>query len=452
MPASRMDRGRHAGAGGRFEVRPAPSFVERHYTTYLVCVALAGWALASYDFNLLVLTFPDISQSLHLSPSLVGSLGLIIYAAMFIITFLAGYGMDQLGRKWMWMFCLTAAAIFTGLTYFVQNFWELAVVRALASGFANSELAISITLVNEQVPSARRGLLYSIVQGGWPVGVFLASGVYLLFNQFGWRTVFVFGVVPIIVVIFGRYWVKESDRFLHLQQVREAVAAGDEARTEELLARYEVDTSEVTKVTLAQLFASPGTVRRRIVLLTVVWLFYSTSWVATNVYIAYWLTHYRTWTANGAGRLLLISGGIGFFFYILGGLAGERWGRREVLVWSGIITGPLNLAFMFIHGTVALAVIYFCIYQVTNGTWSGAGYAYWAECFPTRVRGTAIGWLGAMFTLGLIIGTALWTALISVTTPAMTWLIIAVVLGFGEWTALLLPKIRPGQTLEAVAT
>ena len=200
MSASEQQGNQHAIVG-----RPVPPFVERHYTTYLVCVALAGWSLASYDFNLLVLTFSDIAKSLHLAPGAIGLLGFVIYAAMFIITFLAGYGMDQLGRKWMWMFCLTAAAVFTGLTYFVQNYWQLAVVRALASGFANSELAISITLVNEQVPSARRGLLYSIVQGGWPVGVFLASGVYLLFNSFGWRMVFVFGVIPIICVIVGRY-------------------------------------------------------------------------------------------------------------------------------------------------------------------------------------------------------------------------------------------------------
>jgi MFS family permease len=211
-----------------------PSFVERHYTTYLICVALAGWSLASYDFNLLVLTFPDIAKSLHLAPAAIGLLGFIIYASMFIITFLAGYGMDQYGRKWMWMFCLTSAAIFTGLTYFVQNYWQLAVVRALASGFANSELAISITLVNEQVPSHRRGLLYSIVQGGWPVGVFLASGVFLLFNRFGWRTVFLFGVIPIICVIFGRFWVKESDRFQHVRAVREAASANDNRRVQQL--------------------------------------------------------------------------------------------------------------------------------------------------------------------------------------------------------------------------
>jgi MFS family permease len=429
-----------------------PGFIERHYTAYLVIIALSGWALASYDFNLLVLTFPDIAKSLHLSPSLVGLLGFIIYAAMFIITLLAGYGMDTYGRKWMWMFCLTAAAIFTGLTYFVENYWQLAVVRALASGFANSELAISVTLVNEQVSARRRGLLYSVVQGGWPIGVFLASGVYLAFSGLGWRTVFLFGIVPIIVVIFGRYWVKESDRYLNVQAIKAAKAAGDTVAMQALQEQYAVDTSEIEKVTVKQLFGTPGTVRRRLLLLTMVWLFYSTAYVATNIYITYWLTHYSGWTSDGAGRLLLLAGGIGFFFYILGGLLGERWGRREVLVWSGILTGPLNLIFMFLHNDVAVAIIYFLIYQVTNGTWSGAGYAYWAECFPTRVRGTAIGWLGAMFTGGLILGTLLWTILISVTTPAITWLIIAVVFGFGQWTALLLPKIAPGQTLEAIAT
>ncbi|HET9147944.1 MAG TPA: MFS transporter [Acetobacteraceae bacterium] len=430
----------------------APAFIERHYTAYLVAIAFAGWALASYDFNLLVLTFPDISKSLHLSPGFVGLLGFIIYAAMFVITLLAGYGMDTRGRKWMWMFCLAAAAIFTGLTYFVENYWQLAVVRALASGFANSELAISVTLVNEQVSARRRGLLYSIVQGGWPVGVFLASGVYLLFHGLGWRTVFLFGIVPIVVVIIGRYWVRESDRYLHVQQIKAAKLSGDDRRMRELLGKYAVDTSEVEKVTVRQLFGTQGYVRHRLFLLTIVWLFYSTSYVATNIYITYWLTHYSGWSSDGAGRLLLVSGGIGFFFYVLGGLLGERFGRREVLVWSGILTGPLNLIFMFLHNYAAVAVVYFLIYQVTNGTWSGAGYAYWAECFPTRVRGTAIGWLGAMFTGGLIIGTALWTILISVTSHQVTWLVIAVILGFGEWTALLLPRIEPGQTLESIAT
>jgi MFS family permease len=439
-------------AGSSFESAPSGATPDRRYVIFLVIIALSGWTLASYDFNLLVVALPDISKDLHLTASFVGLLGFIIYAAMFGITLSAGYGMDWLGRKKMWMWCLSGAAVFTGLTYFVESYWQLAVVRAFASGFATSELAISITLVNEQVPAQRRGLLYSVVQGGWPLGLFLASGVYLLSQHLGWRTAFLFGVIPIIAVIIGRIWVKESDRFLHLQEVKRASAAGDQARVNALLQRYAVNVAEINKVTLRQLFATPGFVRRRLGLLTLVWLFYETSWVATNVYITYWLVQYDQWTSAAAGRLLLICGGIGFFFYILGGLLGERWGRREVLVWTGLATGPLNLLFMFVHQHVSVWVVYFLIYQVTNGAWSGAGYAYWAESFPTRVRGTAIGWLGAMCALGLILGTLLWTILISMTSPAVTWFVVAVVLAFGQWTTLLLPRIKPGQELEAVAT
>ncbi len=421
------------------------------YPVYLIIIALAGWALASYDFNLLVLAMPNIASNLHLSATLVGLLGFIVYAAETIITLFVGRGMDRMGRKWMWQFSLAGAAIFTGLTYFVGNYAELAVVRALASGFAMSELAISVTLVNEQLGSKYRGLLYSIVQGGWPLGVFLASGAYLAFIHLGWRSVFLIGVFPLIFVIIARTWVRESDRFLHIKRVKEALSAHNQSEVDRLLSVYPVDIDEAKKVSWKQLFSSPGYVRRQISLLTIVWLAYSTSYVATNVYITYWLTTYDHWKASQAAELLLVAGGIGFFFYIIGGLLGQRFGRKRVLIGTGILTAPLNLVFLFLHGHAVLYVLYFIIYQVTNGTWSGAGYAYWGESFPTRVRGTAIGFLGSIFTFGLLLGSFLWTILIAVTTPVVTWIIIAVVIALGQWVAIALPNFKPTAELEDIA-
>lgn len=167
-------------------------------------------------------------------------------------------------------------------------------------------------MVNEQVPARRRGLLYSIVEGGWPLGLFLASGVYLLLHDHGWRMAFLFGVIPLVAVIVGRFWVKESDRFVHLQAVKQASAAGNKARVSELLKTYAVDVAEISKVTVRQLFTTPGFVRRKLALLTMVWLFYTTSWVATNVYITYWLVQYSHWTSVEASRLLLVCGGFGY--------------------------------------------------------------------------------------------------------------------------------------------
>ena len=76
-----------------------PTEPSRAYTTYLTIIALAGWALTSYDMNLLVLTIPDISQDLGLSQSQVGSLVFFVTAAQFVVALFAGYGMDRIGRR-----------------------------------------------------------------------------------------------------------------------------------------------------------------------------------------------------------------------------------------------------------------------------------------------------------------------------------------------------------------
>ena len=342
--------------------------------------------------------------------------------------------MDRFGRRRVWMFCLAGTAIFTGLTYFVQDFWQLVGVRAIASGLAYSELAVSITIVNEQVPAKGRGLLYSIVQGGWPLGVFLASGVYLAFGHLGWRFVFLLGIIPIVAVIVGRIFIRESERFEHVQAVKEASRAGDRARLDSLLQRHGVDIAEAERVTVGQLFATAGYIRRQLTLLSITWIFYGASYVASNFYITYWLTKYKGFSSSGASTLLLASGGIGFFFYILGGFLGERYGRREIIIVTGALVAPLSLLFLYVHQTWLVVAVYFLLYQATNGTWSGAGYAYQGESFPTRVRGTAVGFLSAMQVLGFVVGTLVWTLLTQLSTPTVTWLILAVVISLGLWT------------------
>lgn len=285
-------------------------------------IATGGWALASYNFNLLITALPRISSDLKLSQTQVGLLAFLVYAAMFVISLLVGYAMDRFGRKVMWQIALVGAAIFTGLTYFVHSFESLVIVRALASGLANSELAISITLVNEQLPAKRRGLLYSIVLCGWPMGVLLASAVFLGFNTalgIDWHVVFLFGVIPLLMVIVGRHWVRPSERFQQLQELREAKERGDDHKVDELLDTYDVDVDEVDKVSVRQLLGEKGPARVQLVKTSVVWIFYAAGFVAANTYIVDWLTKYRGFSQGAALGLLLVAAGIGIGFYLIGG-------------------------------------------------------------------------------------------------------------------------------------
>ncbi len=422
------------------------------YTTYLIIVALFGWALAAYDTNLFNLTIADITKDLGITSSMLGVMGFFVYLSEFVIALLMGYVMDKRGRRYAWMTCLIVAGVFTGLTYFVQGFWSLVLVRAIASGFANAELAVSVTLVNEQVPAKRRGMLYSIVQSGYTVGVFMASGMYLLVSGLGWRSVFLFGVLPLVLVAIARSGVKESPRFLHIKAIREANANGDGPEVARLQKLHAVNIDELDKGEFRQLFSSSGDIRRTTVTMSITWLLYGSSYVATNIYLAYWMTEVKGWSSDNVASLLLVGGAAGVIFYLVGGALGERFGRKSVLVGSAVAIAPLSVLILASNSNTILLVAIFLVYQATNGTWSGVGYTYQAEVFPTRVRALGVGWMSAMLVGGFMLGSIFWAGLTSVTSLQATWLVIAVVLGAAQAiSTFFLPNVAPGQELEEIA-
>jgi len=426
----------------------------RRYGIYLFAVALAGWALASYNYNLLTLAYPNVASALHLTSVQVGETGTIISLVSIFVPILLGYWMDTRGRKVMWMLALGMSAVFTGLTALVTNFAELVIFRAIASSFGLSELGISITIVNESLGPKQRGWLYSWVQAGWPLGVFIASGMYLAFIGFGWKVVFAVGAIPLIVVMIGRYWIKDPERYLNLKKIKDMLKSGK--RKEEIagIEEYAADLEAAQHLTYRQIFGTKGYVRNQLIKIMVTWFFYASSWVLTNVFIVYFVVDYYGWSITYAATLLLISSGVGFFFYPLGGFLGERLGRKNVLVYTAIATPILAVLFIIaVHFILVASIIYFFIYQVTNGTWSGAGYAYWGESFPTRVRGTVVGFLAGWFNVSTFVGSLIYTVLIVIfiKTPMLVWLIMAVGLAVGELFSLTLKKIEPGTVLEDIS-
>jgi MFS family permease len=425
----------------------------KKYGIYLFVIALAGWTLASYDYNLLVLAMPNVAAALHLSAAEVGVLGTLISLMAIFVPMILGGLMDVYGRRLMWMIALFVAATCTGFTAIVQNFAELAIVRMLASSFGLSELGISITIVNESLGPKVRGWLYSWVQGGWPLGVFLASAVYLAFIGFGWRMVFLIGVIPLLLVAIGRYYIKDPVRFENLSKIKKLIKSGVPLEEIQKMVEYRVDLEEVKKSSIRQIFATPGYVRSQLLKVMLAWFFYASSWMLTNVYISYFLSHYYGWNPSYIATLLLISGGIGFFFYPLGGFFGEKIGRRNVLAITAALTPIFAALFLLTVKEILIAsIIYFFLYQWTNGTWSGAGYAYWGESFPTRVRGTIMGFLTGWFNTSTFIGGLIFSILAAlIVNPTWIWIILAVGLSAGELTILLAKNIKPGQLLEDIA-
>ncbi|GGM72702.1 MFS transporter [Thermogymnomonas acidicola] len=426
----------------------------KKYGVYLFAIALLGWALASYNYNLLTVAYPVVEKALHLTAAEVGETGTVISLVSIFVPIAVGYWMDARGRRIMWMTVLAISAVFTALTAIASNFAELVFFRSVASAFGLSELGVSVTIVNESLGPKSRGWLYSWVQGGWPLGVFIASGIYLATISFGFRVVFAIGAIPLIAVFIGRYWIKDPERYENLKKIRELLKKGVPKSQIAGIEEFEADLDESQKVTFRQIFATPGYVRRQLIKVMVTWFFYASSWMLPNVFISAFLVNFYGWSSSYVALLLLISGGLGFFFYPLGGYLGEKFGRKYVLIGSAAFTPLLaGLFILNVHNVLVASILYFFIYQVTNGTWSGVGYTYWAESFPTRVRGTVMGFLTGWFNFSNFAGSLIYTALVIVFvhSPILIWVILGVILSAGELSSIALRNIKPGSTLEEIA-
>jgi MFS family permease len=75
-----------------------------------------------------------------------------------------------------------------------------------------AEWPAGAALAMEAWPARSRGIMSGLLQGAWGLGFLLASLIYgLLFSSIGWRGMLWIGILPALLCVFIRYYVKESE-------------------------------------------------------------------------------------------------------------------------------------------------------------------------------------------------------------------------------------------------
>jgi MFS transporter, putative metabolite:H+ symporter len=146
--------------------------------------------------------------------------------------FFWGWMGDRIGRRTVFMATAVNVALATSAMAFTREpgGWIsgsifLAVFRFLV-GFGNAGLiAVDIPLVQEFVPTSKRGWVAGLTTSLLPAGNLLGAlaGAYLS-PVIGWRGLFLVGLLPTVLVLMIRYWVPESPRWLM------RMGRGEEAR------------------------------------------------------------------------------------------------------------------------------------------------------------------------------------------------------------------------------
>jgi MFS family permease len=149
--------------------------------------------------------------------SLVGYYSSWIQAA-FLIGWALGGGFfgrigDRLGRSRALMLTILTYALFTGLSFFAQTWWQLLVFRFLAALGIGGEWAVGASLLSETWPRNWRPWIAAVLQTGVNLGVMLAGLANFLLADYPKRTVFLVGVLPALLVLWIRRAVPEPEEW-----------------------------------------------------------------------------------------------------------------------------------------------------------------------------------------------------------------------------------------------
>ncbi len=183
--------------------------------------AWLGWLFDGLDMHLYVLVAaPFVAELIGVTDTrneVVGWYSSWIQAA-FLVGWALGGGFfgrvgDLIGRSRTLCLTILTYALFTGLAFFVQTWWQLLIVRFLAALGIGGEWAVGASLLSETWPRRWRPWIAAVLQSGVNIGILLASCATFLLAGQSPRVVFLVGVLPALLVLWIRREVPETEEW-----------------------------------------------------------------------------------------------------------------------------------------------------------------------------------------------------------------------------------------------
>ena len=339
----------------------------------------AATLFEGFDFFALAQVLPQIRDEFQLTEF--GTGALVAFASLgTVFAWVVVRYSDVVGRRKVLLWTLIGYAVFTGLSALAPNVWLFAGAQFGARLFLIAEWGVAAVYAAEEFPKELRGTMLGIVQAMSSLGAIVCGATVPLLIQgpFGWRMVFLVGVVPGLVLTLARRGLPETRRF----------------------------TEMVSKGAVVQDVMRPWRqgFGRRIVQLALMW---SLTYMCTQSAVHFWkefVVRERGFTDGMvAGSLTVAAIGSMPFVFMSGRLI-DILGRKigATVIYGLGIAGVLG-AYLLperIGLTIALTFAIFgssAVLPVLN--------AFTTELFPTEMRAEGMGWANNLLgRIGYVIG------------------------------------------------
>src|SRR5215216_7538535 len=180
----------------------------------LFILAFIGVMFDACDFALFGMALPPVAREFGLNQAQAGLLATIGLVGAFLGALFWGTISDYIGRRTAFSATVGIFSLFTGLVAASWNVMSLAVFRFLSNFGLGGEVPVALTLVSEFSPGRIRGRMTGTMMAAFPLGLVVAAALSLaIVPNFGWRALFIVGIVPAVLLFFVRRYMPESVRY-----------------------------------------------------------------------------------------------------------------------------------------------------------------------------------------------------------------------------------------------
>ncbi len=414
-----------------------------------------------YDLYLFSLNLPQIQRSLAIPDADLGFLGSTVRAGA-LFAFLVTMFADRIGRRQVLLGTVLAYTLLTAATAFAPNAETFVVLQFLARVFAVAETLLAAVVIVEEFPDEHRG---------WGIGAFAAlqacgAGFAAMLYGFvdvlpyGWRSLYLIGVLPLLLIARMRMLMPETERFAALSRpaagTADVAVAPDAGRAH----RAAVDPESGGVSTLASVAAWRASARLfvrlfteargRFLVVASTTFFFAFGLAGVGFFQIKYLVDAQGWSPPQVSTLTVFGGALAIIANPVAGRMSDRLGRRQLASVFLAAAGLLAAGFYNVAGAWLGVLWVLYLFAVFGAETAITTYA--SEVFPTSLRATASGARVVVSTLGGITGLAAVSWLypwLGDNWRALTWLPMAcaaaaVIAWFGF-------RETAGQSLETIA-
>ena len=341
---------------------------------HVVAASYLGWTLDAFDFFLMVFVIKDVASEFGVGKDNVALALTLTLMLRPVGAFIFGRLADRFGRRPVLMADVALYSVLGFATAFSPNLIGFLIIRALFGIAMGGEWGIGASLTMETIRPESRGVVSGLLQSGYATGYLLASIVYRNFydhlgsytGMANWRSLFLIGVLPALLILYIRRHVPESPGWS-----REQGRAGTVLN---VLRRHWGLALYAILLMTAFNFFSHGT---------------------QDIYPTFLQVQHKFDTHTTGNITILYNIGA-----ILGGITFGLWsqslGRRRAIIIAALLSVPVAYLWAYSQTAAMLAASAFLMQFCVQGAW-GVIPAHLNELSPADARGT---FPGTVYQLG----------------------------------------------------